>query len=62
MSSIPSIATTLSDDPTVTDAYKKLIKLEDQLTMFRKRVSDLEAQYVVAKANLEPIIIKSLTP
>ena len=62
MSSIPNIASTLSDDVSVTAAYKTLIKIEEQITMFTKRLTDLQAQYVVAKANLEPIIIKSLSP
>ena len=62
MSSIPTIASTLSDDVTVTAAYKTMIKLEEQITMFTKRLSDLQVQYVAAKLALQPIIIKSLTP
>ena len=62
MSSIPNIASTLSDDVSVTAAYKTLIKIEEQITMFTKRLTDLQVQYVAAKLALEPVIIKSLSP
>ena len=62
MSSIPTIASTLSDDVSVTAAYKTLIKIEEQITMFTKRLTDLQVQYVAAKLALEPVIIKSLSP
>ena len=62
MSSIPTIASTISDDVSVTAAYKTLIKIEEQITMFTKRLTDLQVQYVAAKLALEPVIIKSLSP